>query len=53
VHAEATVGGVEVGGVQQVIAQMAQEQTSREIAVERLSHKFILSYFIHFVFLLM
>ena len=47
-HAEASFGGVEAGAVQQVVAQHAQGQPSRKVHVERLGHKFVGSYLVHY-----
>ena len=44
-HAEPAVVRVEVGGIDQMIAQMTHEEPSRIIAVERLCHERIFSYF--------
>ena len=47
VHAEAAVGAVEIGSVEHVVAQVAHEEPSAEVAVEGLGHKVITSYFVH------
>ena len=39
VHTESTLCGMEVGGIEHVIAQMSHEQVFGEVAMERLSHK--------------
>ena len=48
-HAEAAVGRVEVGGIEHLIAQIAQAQMSREVAVERLGSELVFSYLFHIV----
>ena len=44
--AEAAFGGMEAGAVQQVIAQYAQCEPSREVHVERFGHELVGSYFV-------
>ena len=46
-HAEATVGAVEVGGIEHVVAQVSHKQATGEVAMERFGHKLVGSYFIH------
>ena len=46
-HTETTIGRVEIGSIEHVIAQMAHEQSLREIAVERFGQKFVTTYLIH------
>ena len=46
-HAEAARRRVEIGSIEHVVTQMTHEQPAREIAVERLGHKLVTSYFIH------
>ena len=47
-HTKATGRRMEVGGIEHVIAQMSREEASAEVAMKRLSQKFVSSYFIHF-----
>ena len=49
IHAEATVAAVEIGGIEHVVAQVSYEQPMAEVAMKRLSHFQISSYFIHFL----
>ena len=46
-HAEATGRGVEVCGVEHVVAEVTHKEMLREIAMEGLGEEFVRSYFIH------
>ena len=46
-HADATVGGVEVGCVEHVIAQMSHHQLTLEVAMKGFGEKQVFSNFIH------
>ena len=45
VHAESAVVAMKIGGVQQMVAQMSHEEPVREITMERLGHKLVVSNF--------
>ena len=45
VHAIAALIAVKVGSVEQMIAQMAEEDAMREVAMEGLHEKIVASYF--------
>ena len=46
-HAEAAVGGMEVGRIEQMVAQVTHEEPPGDVAVEGLGQERVASYFIH------
>jgi hypothetical protein len=45
-HTETSVCRVEVGSVEHVVAQMAHEQSVREVTMERFGYERVFSYFV-------
>ena len=49
-HAEAAIRRVEIRRIQHVVPQMSHHEPLREIAMKRLRHKIIYTYFIHVMY---